>query len=284
MDEQDDSGSLFGLDGSRDPVAGPPEEGAEPRSDRRRWIALGLGVTAAAVAVVIAITSAAAAPTRPETSTSAAPTPTVTTTSSPRTTVAAPKAPSPSAQTRSEAGPAAQRELASVAAGLPAVSLTSPAAWDQWLPEGKPFPGADLEDDLSTCPVLSDRLGQVTGQRMSYWTGTLPGPMGCAWAETPLDYDFADYDYVVSVGFLADGSTDWFPIGSCARLDVPAVADGAVLGRCEWQGYATYVLAVPDTRLAEGLWILNVQTKAGAQVPPSAVLPALVDGVVAAFG
>jgi hypothetical protein len=170
-----------------------------------------------------------------------------------------------------------------VAAALPAVSLTSPTEWDQWLPEGKPFPGADLEDDLSTCPVLSDRLGSVIGQKMSYWTGTLPGPGGCMWAETPLDYDRPDYEYVVSVGFVVDGS-DWLPIGSCARLDVPAVADGAAMARCEWQGITVYALAVPDTRLADGRWILQVQTQADVPVPASAVVPVLIDGVVAAFG
>ena len=38
-------------------------------------------------------------------------------------------------------------------------------AWDQWLPAGKPYPGADPADDLSTCPKLSDRLGAALGRR-----------------------------------------------------------------------------------------------------------------------
>jgi hypothetical protein len=252
---------------------------------RHRWIAIGLAVAAVAAAVAIAVSSATTAPTQPAaTSASTGTTAATSTTSAPP--AAVPKSPTPedTGEPRSEAGPEAQQEVAAVAAGLPAVSLTSPAEWDQWLPEGKPFPGADLADDISTCPVLSARLEAVTGQKMSYWTGTLPGPGGCAWVETPLDYDTPDYDYVVNVGFLADGSTDWFPIGSCARRDVPSVADDAVLARCTWQGMTTYVLAVPDTRLTQGLWVLQVQTKAGAAVPASEVVPALVDGVVAAFG
>ena len=203
------------------------------------------------------------------------------TSSSPATAV--PKPPAVASEPRSQAGPEAQHEVAEVAAGLPAVSLTSPVEWDRWLPEGKPFPGADLADDISTCPVLSARLETVTGQKMSYWSGTLPGPGGCTWAETPLDYDSPDYDYVVNVGFETDDS-DWFPIGSCARLDVPSIADGAVLARCEWQGITTYVLAVPDTRLEAGRWVLGVQTKPGAPVRAAQILPVLLDGVVAAFG
>ena len=283
MGERDDDAGLFGLDGTREPAGSLPDDEPGPRRDRRRWIAAGLGVIAAAVAVIVAITSATAAPSRP-TATSSSSTATHPTTAPPTISAAPSPTPTVDGEPRTEAGPEAQQELAAVAADLPAVSLRSPASWDRWLPEGKPFPGADLEDDLSTCPVLSDRLGSVIGQKMTYWTGTLPGPGGCTWAETPLNYDTPDYDYVVGVGFEVDGSTDWLPIGSCARLDVPSVAGDAVLVRCEWQGTTSYVLAVPDTRLTQGVWVLHVQTKAGAPVPASAVLPVLVDGVVATFG
>ena len=68
-----------------------------------------------------------------------------------------------------------------------ALDLALTAVADQWLPAGKPYPGADTEDELSTCPRLSDRLGAALGRKMSYWTGTLPGgPYGCTWATVPL--------------------------------------------------------------------------------------------------
>jgi hypothetical protein len=190
--------------------------------------------------------------------------------------------------------PAHVAELGQVAAGLPRVSLSSPELWDQWLPEGKPYPGADTADDLSTCPVLSSRLAAVTGQEMSYWTGTLPGP-GCTWVETPLSAQNNDYDYLIGVGFLADGTTrDSFRgyregpgqgIHACPSTDLPAVSEGALLLRCDSSSWTTYTLVVPDTRLDGGLWVLTAQSKnVIAPVRPAAILPVLVDGVVAAFG
>ena len=71
---------------------------------------------------------------------------------------------------------------------------------------GQPFPGPSLEEEISTCPRLADRLSAALGQKMSYWTGTLPGG-GCTWVPVPLEYDSPDYDYVIGVGFVADGTT-----------------------------------------------------------------------------
>jgi hypothetical protein len=173
------------------------------------------------------------------------------------------------------------------------VRLSSPAEWDRWLPEGKPFPGVDLADDLSTCPVLSDRLRAVAGQEMSYWTGTLPnGPAGCTWVETPLDYDTPDYQHVISVGFLADGtSVDSYRRAAregggqgtnrCPSADL---AGGGALLRCTSPGTTGYTLLLPDERLEGGLWVLGVSTQDGRTVPPEEILPVLVEGAVAAFG
>ncbi|MCA0144999.1 hypothetical protein [Blastococcus sp. LR1] len=194
--------------------------------------------------------------------------------------------------------PAHEAELRQVAAGLPALSLSSPALWDQWLPEGKPYPGADAADDMSTCPVLSARLETVTGQQMSYWTGTLPnGPGGCTWVETPLSGQDNIYDYFISVGFLADGTTvEDFRMQRegpgqgthfCPAVDVPWVADGALLVRCSTfheTRDTSYTLVLPDTRLDDGIWILSVSSEDTTPVRPAEILPVLVDGVVATFG
>jgi hypothetical protein len=191
------------------------------------------------------------------------------------------------------ADPAALAEIDALAATLPApLALTSPPAWDQWLPEGKPFPGPSLEEEISTCPRLSDRLGAALGTKMSYWTGTLPGgPYGCTWATVPLNYDSPDYDYVVSVGFQANGTTAASLVrsygtaaGPCPWHEVPAVAPGAVLARCASGGSVEYTLALPDTRVPGGLWSLVVSVKDRAAVRAAQVLPVLVEGAVAAYG
>ena len=103
-----------------------------------------------------------------------------------------------------------------------------------------------------------------------------------------------DYDYVISVGFLADGTTaddcrryregPGQGTHACPSVDVPSVADGALLVRCASPGFTVYTLAVPDTRLDGGLWILTAQSKDITPVRPAAIVPVLVDGVVAAFG
>jgi hypothetical protein len=62
------------------------------------------------------------------------------------------------------------------------------------------------------------------------------------------------------------------------------VAPGSLLARCAGSGTTTYSLAVPDTRVDGGLWILTVDAKDAAPVRPSAILPVLLEGVVAEFG
>jgi hypothetical protein len=216
-------------------------------------------------------------------------------THAPRSTSAPTTSPVPTAP-ESHPDPADEQELAEVAAAVPAFSLRSPVSWDQWLPEGKPYPGVDLEDDLSTCPVLSARLAAVTGQEMSYWTGTLPnGPFGCTWVEIPLSAENNDYDYVISVGFLADGMTtdllgaqsregDGLGTHRCPAANLPTVSAEALLIRCSSPGLTTYTLALPDSRREGALWVLTAQSKDTTAVRPAAILPVLVEGTIAAFG
>jgi hypothetical protein len=255
-------------------------------------VLIGLGAVALAVTVVLvrpdapehgrAAATTTAAPTTPAVPSSSVP---------PRAT------PSPPSATAvwAEVDPRHEAELLEVAAGLSPPVLRSPARWDQWLPDGKPYPGVDLEDDLSTCPVLSDRLEGIVGEEMSYWTGTLPrGPFGCTWVEIPLSGQDNDYDYVISVGFLADGTTvedfrayrEGHGQGAhaCPSVDVPSVAAGTLLSRCASDGTTVYTLVLPDTRLDGGLWSLTVQSRNSTPVRPAAILPVLVDGVAATFG
>lgn len=202
----------------------------------------------------------------------------------------APKEPAPPTV---DADPAAVADLDTVAATVSApLALTSPATWDRWLPQGKPFPGASTEEEMSTCPRLSDRLGRVLGTKTSYWSGTLPqGPYGCTWAPVPLVYDSPDYDYVISVGFLGDGTTpsglagrSATAGGPCPWKELPEVARGAVLVRCDAGPGTEYTLALPDSRLPGDMWTLVVNVKDRAAVPASQIMPVLIEGVVAAFG
>jgi hypothetical protein len=172
------------------------------------------------------------------------------------------------------------------------VALTSPAAWDRWLPGMKPYPGVSTEDDISTCPVLSDGLSSALGHRMSYWVGTLPmGPVGCTWAPVPLQYDTIDYPFSVSVGFVGDGTTpaelagSWVTVvedqpSSCPSTDV---AGGGVLSACWNQGTTSYELAVPDARGA-GVWVLGAEADDDADVTAEDAFLALVDGVTRNYG
>lgn len=289
MGEQDDG--LFGLDGDRDPVAGPPE--GKPHG-RRRSPAIGLGAAAVVVAVAVAISTASAAPARPVAAGTTAPT----TSSAPAsTTSAAPVTQTPAAQPTPtvDADPAALADLQAVAASLTTrLALASPAAWDRWLPAGKPYPGADTADDLSTCPRLADRLGAALGTKMSYWTGTLPqGPVGCTWATVPLKSgpDAPNYPYLASVGFLDDGTTTeqlsrgfYHHQGRlCPSVAVPAAGEGAYLVRCEELGGITYTVLTRDTR-TPGIWVLSGSARADAAHPALDVFRPLVDGTVRAFG
>jgi hypothetical protein len=267
------------------------DDGPVPETRRpRRWLVPVLALTAVGAVLLIALVlgvairpaSVAAEPrptsTAPSTTSSSAP-------SAPPTSTA----PSPTA----DADPAALADLHAVAATLTTpLALTSPTSWDRWLPEGKPYPGSSLEEEISTCPQLAARLTAALGQKMSYWTGTLPGgPYGCTWVPVPLVYDSPDYDYVIAVGFLADGTT---PVslarrnatadGPCPWQELPELAPGAVLVRCAPGNATEYTLALMDTRLPGGLWTLVVDVKDRAAVPASRVLPVLIEGAVAAFG
>ncbi|MGY1687530.1 hypothetical protein ACI8AK_18255 [Geodermatophilus sp. SYSU D00867] len=295
------------LTGPDDTVSAPAAI-ARYRQRRRTRVVL-TAATAAVAAVVVAVPAAVGGPARGSGEVAGADrTPAPTPTSTPdreaelaaREAAARAAAASRSAQWAAEAAAAqaaAQPELDAVVSELGGpVTLGSPAEWDRWLPDGRPYPGDDLEDDLSTCPVLSARLGEVTGREMSYWAGTLPnGPAGCTWVPVPLVYDTVDHDTVVSVGFLADGTTveeyardarqgPGQGVAPCPRADVPSAPGGALLLRCESSGTTSYTLVVPDTRLEGGVWFLVVSTDERATAPAADVLPALVEGATAAFG
>ena len=188
----------------------------------------------------------------------------------------------------------AEADLARVAAELPSsLVLTSPTEWDQWLPESKPYPGRDTEEDIATCPVLSEGLSSALGQRMSYWIGTLPsGPYGCQWAPVPLLYDTIDYPFLVSVGFLSDGTTpetyarstlDWVPQRDPTPCPATAAAGAGMLVRCASGDQAVFQLAVPDARGA-GTWVVIAMADRDGRVTAADAFTALLDGVVRAYG
>ena len=188
----------------------------------------------------------------------------------------------------------AEADLARVAAELPStLVLSSPTEWDQWLPGSKPYPGRDTDEDIATCPVLSDGLSSALGQRMSYWIGTLPsGPYGCQWAPVPLLYDTIDYPFTLSVGFLSDGTTpasyarsslDWVPQGDPTPCPSTEVAGGGVLVRCTSVENASFQLALPDARGA-GTWLVIADADQGGRVTAADAFTALLDGVVRSYG
>jgi len=254
----------------------------------RRLFVLAAVVALLALATLLAVVTLRSADARDAADAS----PARSTSTAPDATASAPAAKEPAPPTAA-ADPAALADLDAVAATLSApLVLTSPANWDQWLPKGKPFPGASTAEEMSTCPRLSDRLGRVLGTKMSYWTGTLPnGPYGCTWAPVPLVYDSPDYDYVISVGFVADGTTpsalarrSETASGPCPWKDLPEVARDAVLMRCDAGAGTEYTLALPDSRLPGGLWTLVVNVKDRAAVPARQIFPVLIEGAVSAFG
>jgi hypothetical protein len=192
------------------------------------------------------------------------------------------------------ADPAALADLHAVAAGLTTpLTLTSPTAWDQWLPEGKPYPGADTADDMSTCPKLADRLGAALGTKMSYWVGTLPGPGGCTWATVPLysGPDAPNYPYLANVDFADDGSTVEQLIASfnqnpsipCPSVAVPAAGEGAYLVRCGDADGVTFIVVVRDTRTG-GVWSLSGSARSDAPHRAADVLRPVIEGTISAFG
>jgi hypothetical protein len=262
---------------------------------RRRWVGVGVGAAAlaAAIAVLLALSTGTAAPGR-----SSAPATTAASTSS----ASASSTPSalgvkqsaPETTPTVDADPAALADLSAVAATLTTpITLTSPAGWDRWLPAGKPYPGADTADDMSTCPRLSDRLGAALGTKMSYWTGTLPGPGGCTWATVPLYVgpNAPNYPYLTNVDFQADGTTTeqlsehlYRHQGRlCPGVAVPAAGAGAYLVRCEELDGITYTVITRDTRTA-GIWSLSGSARSDAGRPATDVLRPVIEGAVAAFG
>jgi hypothetical protein len=290
MSEQDDE--LFQLHGDPDPVAGQPDEA--PRDRRRRLLAIGVGAAAVMAAVAVVISTATAAPARPV----AAGTTAATTSSAPASTTSAEpmtKTPAPETTPTVDADPAALADLDAVAATLTRpLTLTSPTAWDQWLPAGKPYPGKDTADDLSTCPRLADRLGATLGTKMSYWVGTLPqGPYGCQWATVPLyaGPNAPNYPYLAAVGFLDDGTaTEKLSRGFyhhqgrlCPSVAVPSVGEGAYLVRCEELDGISYALVLPDTR-TPGVWVLSGMARSDAAHPATDVLRPVIEGAAASFG
>jgi hypothetical protein len=260
-------------------------------ASRRPLVAIGAALAAIALAIVLMVV------TRPATGagdTATATTSSPTSSPAPATTSAFP----PPMQTEAptvDADPAALADLHAVAATLTTpITLTSPAGWDRWLPAGKPYPGADTADDMSTCPRLSDRLGAALGTKMSYWVGTLPqGPYGCQWATVPLysGPNAPNYPYLASVGFVSDGSTTEHQAGSfyhhqgrlCPHVAVPSVGEGVQLVRCEELGGITYALVLPDTRTS-GVWTLIASARSDAAHPATDVLRPVIEGAVAAFG
>ncbi|MGY2066939.1 hypothetical protein [Blastococcus sp. SYSU DS0619] len=211
--------------------------------------------------------------------------------------VAAREAAEAAAAAAAAAGPELDAALAAL--GGP-VELSSPPAWDQWFPEGKPYPGAFTEEEMATCPRLAAGLGAEFGMEFSYWTGTLPaGPVGCTWVPVPLSYDGPyDYAYHVSVGFLGDGTTveqlrNTFVMGGgqtqypgatpCPSADVPG---GAALIRCagtDERYDAQWTLAVPDARGA-GVWVLSATAQSSTGRSSAEVLTVLTDLVGENYG
>lgn len=266
---------------------------------RAGWWLVGALVVAVVVALVGLVVTATSSPSAAQpaasaaaTTTSAAPptsVPTPTPTPTPAPTTAAPANRTPSAAEQA----AAEQELGAVVADLPALALRSPTAWDAYGPEGKTYPGADTADDISTCPVVSARVGAALGVPMSYWVGTLPGPTGCSWATVPLQAGGAAYTYAYtsSVAFDADGSTPQSLRGQryqlqgevCPSVDAPSVAAGAVLVGCTADASSPgYVLLLPDVRTA-GTWAIEVSTRPNAQHTTAQALRAFVDALAGVY-
>jgi hypothetical protein len=194
---------------------------------------------------------------------------------------------------------AAQSELDALVAGLGGpVSLSSPAGWDRWLPGEKPYPSASTEEDIATCPPLSDRLGGALGMRFSYWAGTLPSGGGCTWVPVPLRYDGPyDYAYVFRVAFeggatveqvrarsVLGGGQQAFPGGTpCPSADLPG---GGVLLRCgamDDRYDADWSLVLPDARGA-GVWTLSTTARTDTGTTSAEALGFLVGALQEIYG
>lgn len=119
------------------------------------------------------------------------------------------------------------------------ISLSSPPSWDRYGAAGKPYPGANTAEDMSTCPTIAGRLTSALGVKMSYWVGTLPNQGGCTWVPVPLDYDGPyHYAYTLTIAYEGDGSTthslrrasvEHTGTVVCPSADVPAAGPGALV-------------------------------------------------------
>ena len=241
--------------------------GADGRASRRRRVPWWISVGALVCLVVLVITASvlsgsgrAATPSAsgsagPAPSASVAPRPTSSTVSSGGTAPApgdTPVSPLPAGLASPDA---ASADLVALADRLPAgVSLAAPAAWAGAAPV--------YADPIDGCPHIAAVLGEQLGGRWTYAFGTLPqGPVGCSWVPVPYVPDRPPADrFFLTVGFekgsVADLLTTAFDSGSstpCPRLEVAAVAEGAVLTGCDVGGV---VLALPDAG-GTGVWYLS---------------------------
>ncbi len=292
-DVEEELGALAGELTWPDPTV-PPEAVTDRHRGQRRSRA---GLAAAGLLLVAALAAgvpaAVGSPDAPPGEAAAAATPPGVVGQQPAEVVSAAEA--------EEARRAAQPRLEAAVAGLGApLVLTSPAEWDQWLPDGRPAQGTTGQEDEDTCPPLAGRLTADLGVPMSYWTGALPrGPVGCTWVPDPVPLsEGGPYDYaqVVSVGFVEDGDgttieqlrTALLPGAGRGAVPCPAadVPGGGALISCVGPtgGYETpLVLAVPDARGA-GVWILSATVQWGAERSTAEVLAVLVEAVRPVYG
>jgi hypothetical protein len=288
-----------------DDLAGPAPavsaSDAVARYRHRRRTRAGLIAVAAAVAVIAvgvpvvgnSLSSAPATPAAPATTT--VPTTSSSAPISPAETEASLASSAASSAANDGARSQELADLQAVAAQLTSpVALTSPTDWDQWAPDGVPYPmqTGTVNVDMATCPHLAAGLSAALGQEMSYWVGALPlGPVGCQWVNTPLRYgsDPYNYTYVLTVGFLQNGTPpDGVPSYEhqgqpCPTVPVPSVDPQAVLTRCDDGTGVDLQLTLPDARGA-GTWVLDASARAGAPHTADEALIALVHGVEQNYG
>ena len=100
----------------------------------------------------------------------------------------------------------AQQELAGLAAALTApVVLTSPSDWDEWGPEGPPYPDS-VDDGVDTDMARSRRLPTASARRTGSAGATTRAPCREAprrlrLVPLPLSDEQFDVTYFAFVGF-----------------------------------------------------------------------------------
>ncbi len=194
---------------------------------------------------------------------------------------------------------AALPRLRAALGGLGApLTLRAPAAFDEWLPDGRPPADDTGITDRSTCPPLADVLSQRLGTPVGHWTGALPrGPVGCTWVPEPVPPSQGlsrDRAYVLSVGFVGGRATvERLPVvlaaiggpgaRACPAVDVPG---GGTLIGCpgpDDPSGGPLVLAVPDARGA-GVWVLSAAARPETGRSPAEALAVLVEAVRPVYG